>query len=122
METINTILCKTKKKTAPAYFIDGPDKISDPKVIDDKFNKFFAEIGPKLANQIHSSLKFDEFLKTPYDKSFFFNTTSPRRHKPLYCETSCSLYCQLPHPYFQPLVVYKYFPVCLESCQTHSYL
>ena len=77
-QTINDILGKNNKSAGPAYFSDGTSKISDPKLIASKFNKFFAEIGPKLASQIQSPTSFHDFLKSPFEKSIFFNPTSPK--------------------------------------------
>ena len=77
-QTINNILGKTKKTADPTYFVNDSNKITDPKLIATNFNKFFAEIGPNLANQIHSPSSYHEFLKTPFHKSIFFNPTSPK--------------------------------------------
>ena len=77
-QTINSILGKTKKTTDPTYFSDNSTKLTDPDIIASRFNKFFAEIGPKLASQIHSPCNYTDFLKTPFDKSIFFKPTSPK--------------------------------------------
>ncbi len=73
--TINKVLGKSSSPSNPSYFLDGSSKLSDPGSISNKFNSFFAEIGPKLASQIHSTSSFADFLKDPQPNSIFFNPT-----------------------------------------------
>ena len=49
----NEILNKTKnKKNFPDYFLIEDEKIYDESVISNKFNKYFANIGPNLSAKI----------------------------------------------------------------------
>ena len=75
-KTINEILGKNKKEHLPTYFNDNNTKINDPQVIASKFNTFFADIGPSLANKIHTTANFSDFLSSQFPKSIFFNPTS----------------------------------------------
>lgn len=74
--TINDILGKNKKASPATYFNDNNTKITDPNVIADQFNNFFADVGPALASKINTNTNFSEFLTAPFQKSIFFNPTS----------------------------------------------
>jgi hypothetical protein len=51
--------------------------ISDPSTIADKFNDFFTNIGPRLANKIPvTNIKATQFLKGDHQNSFFFPPVS----------------------------------------------
>ena len=55
-DLINEILNKTKnKKSFPDYFLIEDEKIYDESIISNKFNKYFATIGPKLSANIKST-------------------------------------------------------------------
>jgi hypothetical protein len=73
--TINSVLGKSSKPPNPSYFHDGPTKLSDPGCISNRFNKFFAEIGPKLASQIQSNSSFSDFLNDPQPNTIFLHPT-----------------------------------------------
>ena len=74
-QTISDIICKsnTKRKTLDKIIVDSK-VIKDKGEICDKFNDFFANIGPKLATQIKpiSDKTYDTFLKKRLLMSFAF--------------------------------------------------
>ena len=74
-QTISDIICKsnTKRKTLDKIIVDSK-VIKDKGEICDKFNDFFANIGPKLATQIKpiSNKTYDTFLKKRLLMSFAF--------------------------------------------------
>jgi len=72
-QTINNVIGKNSKPKASSYFLDGSTKISDPELIANKFNSFFAEIGPTLASKIQSPSSFSDFLHDPNSKTLFFH-------------------------------------------------
>ncbi len=74
-QTINNVIGKSSRPKSPPYFLDGAHKISDPEIVSNKFNSFFANIGPKLASQIQSSSSFSDFLDDPQPNTIFFNPT-----------------------------------------------
>ena len=55
------------KSEYPRHFIDKGQQIAGDKNIADKFNEYFTQIGPSLANSIDISNKatFDTYLKKP---------------------------------------------------------
>ena len=74
-QTLSNIICKsnTKRKTLDKIIVDSK-VIKDEKEICNKFNDFFANIGPKLATQIKpvSNKTYDTFLKRRVLMSFSF--------------------------------------------------
>ena len=74
-QTISDIICKsnTKRKTLDKIIVDSK-VITDKGEICNKFNDFFANIGPKLATQIKpiSNKTYDTFLKKRLLMSFAF--------------------------------------------------
>ena len=67
-DTLKSIICKNKMKSEyPRNFIDRGQQIAGDKNIADKFNEYFTQIGPSLANSIDISNKatFDTYLKKP---------------------------------------------------------
>ena len=74
-QTTSNIICKsnTKRKTLDKIIVDSK-VIKDKKEICNKFNDFFANIGPKLATQIKpvSNKTYDTFLKRRVLMSFSF--------------------------------------------------
>jgi len=72
-QTINEVLGKSSRPKQPSYFLDDSSKITDPRLISDKFNSFFANIGPKLASQIQSPSSFSDFLHNPNPSCIFLN-------------------------------------------------
>ena len=74
-QTISNIICKsnTKRKTLDKIIVDSK-VIKDKKEICNKFNDFFANIGPKLATQIKpvSNKTYETFLKRRVLMSFSF--------------------------------------------------
>ena len=66
---INEIINKKKVTNAfPKQFLINDNFETDPKNIAQQFNKYFVEIGPKLASSIsnHSYDTFRKFLKNPW--------------------------------------------------------
>ena len=65
------------KSEYPRNFIDRGQQIAGDKNIADKFNEYFTQIGPSLANSIDISNKatFDTYLKKPNPSSFQFECT-----------------------------------------------
>ena len=79
-KTIKTIINKTKQKEDfPKHFLVNNQSISNPVDIANKFNEYFVQIGPTLANCIDTSGKalFNTYLKNKSTHSFKFNYTSP---------------------------------------------
>ena len=74
-QTISDIICKSngKRKTLDKIIVDSR-VIKDKEEICNKFNDFFANIGPKLANQIKpiSNKTYDTFLKKTGTLVIFF--------------------------------------------------
>ena len=74
---INEVLCrKSKKAEMPEYFLDGNKVLTKSLDIADCFNKFFANVGPTLANSIEGPMgqSYKDFLKTKIESNFSFNT------------------------------------------------
>ncbi len=74
-KTINEILCKTKKKKSfPQFFKDNETVITNKLTIANKFNTFFTNIGPKLADQIKmpKNKHFKNYLTLNYNHKFTF--------------------------------------------------
>ena len=78
-QTISDSICKSnmKRKTLEKIIVDSK-VIKDKEEICNKFNEFFANIGPKLATQIKpaSNKTFDTFLKKRVLVSFDFKLVS----------------------------------------------
>ena len=51
-KTISGIICKSKPNAYPDFFIENGRKLYDKKIIANKFNSYFTDIGPNLAEQI----------------------------------------------------------------------
>ena len=77
-DTLKGIICKNKMKSEyPPFFMDMGQQISGDKNIADKFNEYFTQIGPSLANSIDIANKatVDTYLKKPNSSSFQFQYT-----------------------------------------------
>ena len=74
---INELLNKPKKNTnISKTFVDASSNfIEDPKVIANKFNEYFINIGPNLANKIQckENDSFEKYLTGSYHSSMFFD-------------------------------------------------
>jgi hypothetical protein len=73
--TINDIINKSKpKKDMPDYFNDNETKLTNHTDIAECFNKFFVNIGPKLADNIVPStdINYKKFLNNPTINTFQF--------------------------------------------------
>ena len=78
-KTINDILNKTKKKkTFPQYFKDNGNIITDKLEIANKFNAFFADIGPKLAQEIimPENKHYKNYLTHKFSTKFHFQNVT----------------------------------------------
>ena len=76
-QTINELIGKKRSnKTLPTSFINENDTIDNPKIIAQKFNEFFVNVGPNLAAKFNNSNKFEIFLKGDYMNSIFLHNTS----------------------------------------------
>ena len=75
-KTINDLLHRIKKKKSfPLFFKDEENNmITDKTIIANKFNSFFAGIGPKLANNISAprNKNFKNYLTNRYTVKFHF--------------------------------------------------
>ena len=73
---INEIINKDKKKkNFPEQFLIDDKLISDKSMITNKFNQYFVEIGPKLAEKISlpKNKSFEEYLRNPVTQHFSFS-------------------------------------------------
>ena len=77
-EIINEVTgCKSEKAILNELEFEGK-KSTDPTEIAEGFNKFFAEIGPKLSENIEDTdTCFDEFVIQSISGSFSFQQISP---------------------------------------------
>ena len=75
-ETINDVMNKSKIQSKfPSYFNINGTKLTDKKDIATEFNKFFINIGPKLASEIGNEMEhdFNSYMnKTKIDTTFHF--------------------------------------------------
>ena len=74
---INEILSNKKKDSElPSYFCDGNNILTKSEDIADCFNRFFCNIGPKLANSIQGppGKSYQDYLKQNILSSFSFST------------------------------------------------
>ena len=76
-QVINDTLSRNKKdKSLPEYIIIDGEKITEHKEISNIFNKYFANIGTKLASSINccdQTQTFKSYLKSPTEKTFSFS-------------------------------------------------
>ncbi|NNK28926.1 MAG: RNA-directed DNA polymerase, partial [Flavobacteriaceae bacterium] len=54
-----------QKESLPTEMIDSDTKFTGKEEIANKFNQFYTEIGPNLANKICSNTSYTDYLKTP---------------------------------------------------------
>ena len=74
----NLINKKTSKNEFPSYFLIENKKETNTKFIADKFNEFFTNIGPSLAEKIKSdsAISYKAYLKQHITSSFKFSLVS----------------------------------------------
>ncbi len=73
---LNSITSRNKQKHIVDEIVCNRGLINDPQQIADKFNNFFANVGPDLAKKIPPvSNKFNHFLSVNIPKSMFFKPT-----------------------------------------------
>ena len=66
------LIREKRKKTLPKAFNYDNEEITDPFRIANKFNEYFANVGPNLASQIPSlSTSFKSFLNRTHYESFY---------------------------------------------------
>ena len=78
-KNINIILNRTKKKKDfPKHFLVNGDSVSDPAEIVNKFNFYFTNIGPELAQKIDPPRgeNFTDYLDAPAQSKFDFVPTT----------------------------------------------
>ena len=66
----------TTDSNHPVTFRINDTEQNDPNVIADEFNKFFVEIGPKLASNMQTSLNFGDYLLRPPNTTFNFHNVN----------------------------------------------
>ena len=73
---INETLNRNLKKQSTHEFLINDEMISDPIIIANKFNQYFAHIGSTLADKIPSAPHFNSYLSNPVDSVFSFHTVT----------------------------------------------
>ena len=73
---INETLNRNLKKQSTHEFLINDEMISDPIIIANKFNQYFAHIGSTLADKIPSAPHFNSYLSNPVDSVFSFYTVT----------------------------------------------
>ena len=71
---INETLNRNLKKQSTHEFLINDEMISDPIIIANKFNQYFAHIGSTLADKIPSAPHFNSYLSNPVDSVYFLFT------------------------------------------------
>ena len=77
--TIKDLIHKTRDKNKiPKYFLVNNVKIDDPQLIATEFNRYFVDIGPKLASNINAPvhLSFRNYLTDPTNHRFHFQNVN----------------------------------------------
>ena len=70
---INETLNRNLKKLSTHEFLINDEMISDPIIIANKFNQYFAHIGSTLTDKIPSAPHFNSYLGNPVDSVFSFH-------------------------------------------------
>jgi hypothetical protein len=72
---INDVIHKNRNKTLPDYFMDGDIKLTEPKDIAERFNKYFGSIGEAMAQTIsyNGQMKPDSYLNANHKNVFNFH-------------------------------------------------
>ena len=73
---INETLNRNLKKQSTHEFLINDEMISDPIIIANKFNQYFAHIGSTLADKIPAAPHFISYLSNPVDSVFSFHTVN----------------------------------------------
>ena len=71
---INETLNRNLKKQSTHEFLINDEMISDPIIIANKFNQYFAHIGSTLADKVPAAPHFNSYLSNPVDSVFSFHT------------------------------------------------
>lgn len=80
-QTIGSLIQKSKSgiSSYPSKFFIDNKSVTDTNTIAEQFNKFFINIGPKLATEIgNSPCSFDSYLTEPVPPTFEFEPVSER--------------------------------------------
>ena len=62
---INETLHRKKKKSLPRVYSHNGWLLKEPVEIANAFNRYFIDIGPSLANQIHTHHNYKAYLRNP---------------------------------------------------------
>ena len=73
---LNETLNRNIRKQSSHEFSLNNKTTSDPEVIANEFNQYFANIGSKLAENIPAAPRFDSYLNNPAETVFSFNLIS----------------------------------------------
>ena len=73
---INETLNRNLKKQSTHEFVINDEMISDPIIIVNKFNQYFAHIGSILADKIQAAPHVNSYLSNPVDSVFSFHTVT----------------------------------------------
>ena len=85
-ETIKRVINKTNQKSKFSQFLVDGMLTEDSKLIAEKFNHYFANIGSDLAKKIPNvSTGFKEFLKGNYAQSLFPKPVHPEEIREICC-------------------------------------
>ena len=70
---INSLLGRQGHVEMPDTFVEGDETISDPHEIANRFNNYFANIGPSLAEHFTPDNSFFDYLNDNIDENFTFS-------------------------------------------------
>ena len=73
---LNETLNRNIRKQSTHEFSLNNKTTSDPEVIANEFNQYFANLGSKLAEHIPAAPRFDSYLNNPAETVFSFNLIS----------------------------------------------
>ena len=80
---INETLNRNLRKQSTNEFLVGDQMLSDPLVIANKFNEYFADIGSILADKIPPAPHFNNYLNNPVESKFSFHTITETKFQSL---------------------------------------
>ena len=76
---INETLNRNLRKQSTNEFLVDDQMLSDPLVIANKFNEYFAHIGSTLADKIPPAPHFNNYLNNPVESKFSFHTITENK-------------------------------------------
>ena len=75
---INEILNRKNNKTEDMYINVNNSIISNPKLIANEFNTYFANVAKNLQDNIgESNNEYQDYLRNPKEHSFYLKETTP---------------------------------------------